>query len=211
MVRNFDKISPQEMSDSTILRFLRSVDFNVKEALLAVRKSIEWRRSFDWNAIRYIDYGLVQTLLEYTKVGYYGEDFQGRPIKIVQPADIDPGEILKKIPQEKTFHFQLGNIERLVNIVMPHLSKKYNKHIFNQVVIVDIKNVNFSRFMANPKMMDMGRARSSLFQDNYPETTGKTIIINAGGFFNAFFKIVSVFLRKKTLEKITICNDNYLP
>lgn len=211
VVRNFEKVAVDEMSDTQIFRFLKSFEFVPKEALPAVRKSVEWRRSFNWNEIRNIDNELVTALLEFTKVGYYGEDFEGRPIKIVQPGDVDPGEILKKIPQDKTFHFQLANIERLVNIVMPHCANKYNKNIHMQVVIVDIKNVNFGRFMSNPRMLDLARARSSIFQENYPETTARTVIINAGTVFYAFFKIVSVFLRKKTLERIVIMKDDYLP
>lgn len=211
VVRNFDKVTVDEMSDTQVFRFLKSFDFVPKEALISIRKSVEWRRSFNWNEIRNIDWQLVTMLLEFTKVGYYGEDFEGRPIKIVQPGDVDPGEILKKIPQDKTFHFQLSNIERLINIVLPHCAAKHNKNIHMQVVIVDIKNINFGRFMSNPRILDLARTRSGIFQENYPETTARTIIINAGTVFYAFFKIVSVFLRKRTLERIVILKDDYLP
>lgn len=213
VVRDFEKIPAEEMSDSTVLRFLQSFDFNVKETLPAVRKSAEWRRSFDWEEIRNIDYTLVNDMLSMVKVGYYGEDFEGRPIRIIQPSGMDVNQAMDKIPKEKTFHFQLGNIERLVNIVLPHQTRKHGRHVYMQVVIVDIKNVNFTKMIGNSRVMEMARTRSALFQDNYPELTAKTFVINAGAFFSGFFKVISVFLRKKTVERMKLLNgpDSYLP
>jgi hypothetical protein len=211
VLREFEKVTPDEMSDSTVFRFLQSVDFNVKEALPAVQKSIAWRRSFDWDSVRNFDYTIIAPLLEATKIGHYSEDFEGRPIRIIQPANIDPGDVIDKIPKDRTYHFQLGNMERLVNIILPHQTRKHNKHIYMQIVIVDIKNLNFSKMMGNSRVMDMARTRSALFQDNYPELTAKTIIINVGTFFYGFFKVVSVFMKKKTLDRMVILKDNYLP
>lgn len=211
IIRNQDKIPEAIISNSSALRFLMSVDFKVNEALQSVRKSYEWRLKMNWAEIENFDQNLVQLMVECVKIGFYGEDFEGRPIKIVRPLDFDIDLALQKIPQEKSFHFQMGNTERMVNIVFPMLTNRYQRHIYNQVVIVDIKHINFGKLLANPKMMDLGKARSSIFQDNYPEITHKTVIVNAGTMFYAFWKIVSIFLKKKTLDKISIFNENYLP
>ena len=210
IVRKEDSILESDYSDSTVFRFLASVDFNMKEALTAIRTSADWRKKFEWNEIENINPELVQTLLSYTKVGYYGHDFEGRPIKIVQPMKVDIDNILKNIPEGKTFHYQVGNAERMINIIFPLTSQHFDKHIYHQVVIVDLKNIEFGQFVKNPKLLDMARSRSKIFQENYPETTHKTVLINASGVFYVFWKIVSVFMKKKTLDRITILKDSYI-
>lgn len=211
IIRNQDKISEKDFSNSTVFRFLVSVEYKIKDALISIRKSYEWRKTFDWKQIQQIDPEYYRLIMENVKVGFYGEDFDGSPIKIIQPADFDPVSALEKIPEDKSFIVQLANTERQINIIFEMCTQRQQKHVHSCTVIVDIKNFQFGKLLSHPRMMTLMKARSSIFQDNYPEITHKSIIINAGIFFYAFWKIASVFINKKTLSKVTILNEDFLP
>lgn len=52
---------------------------------------------------------------------------------------------------------------------------------------------------------------TALDQDNYPETLGKTLIINAPSVFKMVWGIVKPMLDLRTQAKIEVCPSNYLP
>lgn len=54
-------------------------------------------------------------------------------------------------------------------------------------------------------------AITALDQDNYPETLGKTLIINAPSVFKMVWGIVKPMLDARTQAKIEVCPSNYLP
>lgn len=47
-------------------------------------------------------------------------------------------------------------------------------------------------------------------QNNYPETLGKTLIINAPSMFAVLFKAVKPMLDARTQAKIKVCSSSYL-
>lgn len=209
-IREHYKVSEEMIPSASIFRFLQSRNNDVEESVKGILESVEWRKTANWQMVRDIDVEFISDFMQMVKFGFYGEDPKGRPVRIMQPQKVDYGDFFKKHGSDRLFAFQLSLIERLINIVFEMCSKKYGKPVHNVITIIDVKDLEVTQILTNGDLLGFAKNRSSEFQKNYPELTHRALIINAGPIFYTLWKIFSLFLNKKTLERIKICNDDFM-
>jgi hypothetical protein len=204
-------VSETEYSDSQIYRFFRGHKQKVPEALKAILANIEWRRNAPFDKAAALDLSKFDFVFEYVNLGFYGLDFEGRPIRIVRPLNFDPEILAKKYVEEERYLYSVQNIERILNIVFPLCSQKSGRYTEGMLSIVDISQVDMGKMFKSIGMMNTFKSSSKQFQDNYPEMAHKVIIINTGMLFKGLWNIIKLFINKLTLKKIVILGSDYMP
>jgi hypothetical protein len=205
------KLSEAEYRTVYAFRFFRGHKYHFQNSLDAIRANIHWRKNAPFGQAIDLDLTRFDFTFEYVKMGFYGVDFEGRPIRIIKPSDFDPKILFERYSDEDRYLYSIQIMERIINIVFPMCSKLKGRYIEGMVTIIDIKDLNISGCLKNAVKMNSFRDKSKELQDNYPEMAHKVIIINAGFFFTGLWNIAKLFLNKLTLEKITIIGKDYIP
>jgi len=210
IVRQEYKIPESLVTTSAIFRFLEAREGNVEDAAQGILEFSQWRQSYDWKGVKELDPEITNNFLSMVKYGYYGEDSKGRPIRYMQIQKCNVGEIFKKAGPENLALFQLSLIERTINIILELCTRKYQRHIYNVVTIVDVENLEVSQILSNTEMLSFAKSKAGELQKFYPELTHKSIIINAGTIFYSLWKVISLFFNKRTTDRIKIFNKDYM-
>ncbi len=209
-VRISNKIPEEEISTSYVFRFFRGHKRDVAKTIEALRKTIEWRKSAPFKQAVDMDLSRFDFTYQHVKLGFYGLDLHGRPIRIIRPSNIDPKILIDRYTDDDRYLYSLQNLERVVNIVFPMCSKKAGRYIEGMISIIDIKEVNTAKYIKSMPSMHSFQGKSKELQDHYPEMAHKVVIINSGYFFTGLWSVVKLFLNKLTQEKITIMGSNYM-
>jgi hypothetical protein len=211
IVREEHGIQDSLVSDSTVLRFFLSTQGNIDEAILGIRNNAEWQRSYPFDRVLSLDIKKFDLFKQCIKMGFYGTDQKGRPIRIIYISNFEPDILLDNYTEEELTHFFVQYLERIINIIFPLASERCNNHVNNILTIIDIKDLNVSKILFNKRLIDLFRSMSAAFQDNYPEMTYRAVILNANVLFLGLWKVLSVFVKQKTVDRICIVGEDYLP
>ena len=211
ILREEKKVPEAVMSNVQAFRFFIGNGKDVNLALEAIEQNIKWRSTFQFDWPGLVDEAYEKKLQDYVQVNYYGTDFKGRPIRIIQVKHFDPDEFVNAFEEKEFIANEARRLERFVNIILPICSRDAKRHIEGALVIVYIKDMNIKGLLLKPKTIDTLKNVSKVFQPNYPELTYKCIVINSGLLFSGLWKLISVFLKKQTVDKFTILNDDYMP
>lgn len=68
--------------------------------------------------------------------------------------------------------------------------------------IFDAQHLKFSSILTNSEMKELRNKNNKLINENYSHMQDKLYVINAGNVFYTLFKIMGIFIPKKTKEKI---------
>lgn len=210
IIRQSEGIPATLVPDASLFRFLRANNFDLTLAVNQIKECANWRRTKDWAAVQGLPQEVVQLMFGAARFGFYGEDAKGRPIRYIVPQKVDWDKMWLQVGANRVFDFQIAMLERMVNIVMELCTRKYNRYVYQMITIVDVKDLEVSKIISNTDMISFMRTKAPEFQLNFPELTFKAVIINAGPVFYTLWKIVSVFFKQSTIEKIRICNTDYL-
>jgi len=211
IIREEHNIPETVASDSTILRFFLSVQGNVDETIAGVRKNAEWQKTYPFDKVLSLDLKKFDLFNQCIKMGFYGTDQKGRPIRIIYISNFEPDLLIDNYSEEELTHFFVQYLERIINIIFPVASDRCNSHVSNILSIIDIKDLNVSKILFNKRLIDLFQNMSKAFQDNYPEMTYRAVIVNANVLFLGLWKILSVFVKQKTVDRICIVGEDYLP
>ena len=212
-IREELRISKKTLPDITILRFFTINKRNLEKTLNQIKAHIKWKKeagiiehSFKIDIKNYLNPFLEKGF----KVGYYGQTKKGCPIRILQFADFDYGEIIKNLDRRDILAYNVQFAERLLNIIWPIASEKNGKMIDGIVTIVDIKDLPVRNIVMNSEIKNILSKNSEVLNLNYPVLTKKSYIINSGVFFNILWGFLKYFISESTLKKVCILNNDFL-
>ena len=103
--------------------------------------------------------------------------------------------------------FHVQEYERAMRYIVPACSLIAGRHVDQTMAIMDVKGVGLRHLTGEVK--GILSAITSIDQANYPETLGKTLIINAPAMFRAIWAIVKPMLDARTQAKIEVCPADY--
>ena len=141
--------------------------------------------------------------------GYHKTDRLGRPIYIQHLGQINIRALSKVTTEERMLLFHIQEYERALQYIFPACSLVAGKHISQTLAVMDLKGVGLRHLSSDVKRILGAITRTD--QDNYPETLGKTLIINAPAVFRAIWGIVKPMLDVRTQAKIHVCASDYMP
>eukprot|EP00743_Colponemidia_sp_Colp-15_P003864 GILK01004170.1.p1 GENE.GILK01004170.1~~GILK01004170.1.p1 ORF type:complete len:534 (+),score=69.41 GILK01004170.1:88-1689(+) len=192
--------------DRMLCRFLRARQFNVKKAHDMLMACLEWRQRNEMdNILRFgpIPRDKLAPLRRTFPITCHGFDVFGRPV-IIQRIGMIHLQDLKKgniSVQDVAFYHKL-HMEYMLSVMLPLASARAGRFIDSFTVVTDMKA--FGSHLVRKDMFALVKAISEIDQNNYPECLGKCFVVNAPWLFYAAWKVVKVWLDKRTIAKISI-------
>lgn len=146
---------------------------------------------------------------------YHKTDKYGRPIYIEVLGKLDLEQLFKVTTKERLEQNFIFEYEKLIRkrlefesygltcnySRLPACSEKAGYHIETSCTILDLKNCSVMQAL---KIRDLLKLVVDIGQNYYPETMGKTFIINAPWLFDTIWNILKNWLDEVTVNKIRI-------
>lgn len=191
-------------------RFLRARQHDVARATAMLLAHLAWRKDMGVDSLLE-DFFFQErdAFLSLYPQGYHKTDKLGRPIYIQHLGQIDLRALMEVTTEDRMVRFHVQEYERALRYIFPACSKVQGRHIGQTLAILDLKGVGLRHLTGDVKRV-LARL-TSIDQDNYPETLGKTLIINAPAVFKLLWGVVRPMLDVRTQAKIEVCPSNYLP
>ncbi|KAG8214483.1 CRAL-TRIO domain-containing protein [Butyriboletus roseoflavus] len=199
--------------DTTLLRFLRARRFNLNETKMMMTKCQHWRQTVSGIGIDELnhrmdpfDYPGRGEVFKSWSMYFHKTDKKGRPVNVQSFSGLNLPELYKHVTPEKLVEFVIVNADALPREVLPAASRAAGRHIWQSLVIVDLKGFGLSQFWQVKSLVQLS---FQISQDYYPETMGQLAIINAPSSFTFIWSIVKPWLSKETVEKVDILATDY--
>nr|XP_027081845.1 phosphatidylinositol/phosphatidylcholine transfer protein SFH11-like isoform X2 [Coffea arabica] len=193
----------------TLLRFLRTRDFNQNRAKEMFLNYLKWREEFGVDAIakefKFEEYREVKECYPH---GFHGVDKYGRPVYIERLGMVDIDMLLQKTTIERYVKYHVSEQEKTLHWRFPACSLAAKKHIASTTSILDVKNVGTSNFSKPARYLFLEIQK--IDSNYYPETLNRLYIVNAGSGFKVLWTAIKAFLEPRTLAKIKVLGSNYL-
>ncbi len=136
---------------------------------------------------------------KYLKLSLYKTDLDGDPIFITDLAQTDIDQIFKISSIEKVSHYFTNFFEICHKVGFAHAYQINPNHRLKYTSILNIKGIPVTKFLTG-KYRELLVANLDISENQYPETSKRLFIINAPLSFKIVFKMISLFLSKKTLD-----------
>lgn len=207
---NQQYFSPNMCADKYYLRrFLRARHHDLRKAIDMFLAHLKWREDFGVDTIlEDFHFHERDAFLTLYPQGYHKTDRLGRPIYIQHLGQINVKAIARVTTEERMLKFHVQEYERAMRYIFPACSLIAGRHVSQTLAIMDLKGVGLRHLSGEVKRILGTITRTD--QDNYPETLGKTLIINAPTVFRAIWTIVKPMLDPRTQAKIEVCPQDYL-
>lgn len=209
-IRDIMHQSPDQYSDTMILKFFLNCYHKPEDTIKEITTNIVWRKTFPFDKSAELDPSKFLQLQKINNMNFYGVDKLGRPIRITKVLNHDPNIVMEMFTEEEFLLHNIAHAERLINIIFERCSERQKYPIYNTLSIIDVTNVKMTKILFNSKLKKFLKPQSQVFQDNYPEMAGNVFIINAGSFGSVLFNFIKLFLKKQIVEKISVYNNNYM-
>ncbi|KAG1675981.1 hypothetical protein FOA52_014225 [Chlamydomonas sp. UWO 241] len=200
----------EKHDEHALRRFLgaRNNDVELAKAMWLAHQ--EWRITFKADAM--LDSPALtperkRRLIELFPHGLHGVDLEGRPVLIYRLGITQLSKTLKEfdVPTLQRCHVQL--FEFIMRVAMPAASLRAGRHIDKLTMLFDIQGL--SMFSMN-QMKALLVPTMNITRDNYPETMGQVIIINAPAIFNGAWEVGRRMLTADTQRKIQVTGRSYM-
>lgn len=204
-----DLLNPR-YDDYYLRRFLRARQHDLEKGQEMFLNHLKWRKDFGTDTIlEDFVYEERESFLALYPQGYHKVDKLGRPIYIQHLGQINMKAMKNVTTEDRMIRFHVQEYERALKYIFPACSKTRGMHISQTLAIMDLKGVGLRHLSGDVKRILS--EITTIDQNNYPETLGKTLIINAPTVFRAIWAIVKPMLDPRTLAKIEVCPSDYLP
>mmetsp|Transcript_21620 Transcript_21620/g.73508 ORF Transcript_21620/g.73508 Transcript_21620/m.73508 type:complete len:532 (+) Transcript_21620:345-1940(+) len=188
--------------DATLLRFLRARKLDLGKAAKMLGDTIEWRRANGVDDILLCPLH-EETLEAYRKMhsnSYIGFDRHGRPVYLELTGEMEVEGLLDLGVDFLVKHHVFGN-EYMTNVMFREASEAKGEMVEHVVCILDLTGLTLARAR---RLMKVFPPISAVDANNYPETMGALICVNAPWYASTIWKMVAPFIDKNTQAKIKI-------
>jgi len=203
--------TPSETPSHVALRFLRAQNFKVASALKLFNTHLEWRRAFkiDQKRVKNSKQNIgvdVPKCMRIYPCGVKGMDKCGRPLFIKLYGHIDVKAMEANASPLVCASWETINVEKLKFMCDLH-SREVGWHVEDNCVIMDMQGMSWGMF--NKYIRNCTAECAKMIEPNYPENLGISIIINAPWYIKGIWKVVKMFLKKRTSGKFRIYGSDY--
>ena len=190
-------------------RFLRARQHDLPRAKEMFLNHLKWRKEMGIDTIL-DDFHFHErdAFLTLYPQGYHKTDRLGRPVYIQHLGQINVKALAKVTTEERMLRFHIQEYERALRYIFPACSLIAGQYVGQTLAVMDLKGVGLRHLSGEVKRILSTITRTD--QDNYPETLGKTLIINAPTVFRAIWAVVKPMLDTRTQAKIQVCSSDYL-
>ena len=196
--------------DIFLLRYILSFG-EVKDALLPVRKTLEWRADPEVASMleKCKDMGeewekedIVQTVLKYQVGGLHDCKNDHAPTVIIRPAKGNPELLYENLTFEELhkIHFAYREVAFRQCDKLTRSSRKMVK----QMLLFDMDGVNFSTMM-DRRGQKIHQPVSQACAFYYPQLQSKFVMIHPPGWINMIFALMKKIMPARNMAKVAVC------
>lgn len=190
-------------------RFLRARQHDLVKAKAMFQAHLKWRVENKIDTIlQDFHFQERDAFLSQYPQGYHKTDKMGRPIYIQHIGAIKIKQLAEVTTDDRMIRFHVQEYERCLKYIFPACSKKAGRHIDQTFAIMDVKGVGLKHLTGDVKSILTRITETD--QNNYPETLGKTVIINAPTVFKMIWAMVRPMLDIRTQAKIEVAPSDYM-
>lgn len=201
----------QKHDSYALRRFLRARAWDLDEAQKMWLAMLAWRK--EWGVDHMLDKQVLseqqqKRLMEIFPHGLHGIDHKGRPILIYRMGDMDLNAVTAEFPEIILQRFHIQMYEFIMRVALPACSLAAGRHVDQVTNVFDLKGLGL---WTMTKLRAVMLPTMSITRDNYPETLGQVIIINAPAMFDNAYAVGKRMLSAETQSKIQVYGRNYQP
>lgn len=169
-------------TDQCLSRYLRARNWNVAKSKSMLEESLKWRTAYKPEEIRWLE---VEHEGE-TGKAYRGtfKDREGRTVLVMRPAKQNTSS-----PDN-----QLRHLVYLLENAILNLPEGQEQMVW----LIDFTGWSLS----NAVSMKISKETLNILQNHYPERLGAAYVFNPPRIFEAFWKVIKVFVDPTTYQKI---------
>ncbi|KAL6781574.1 SEC14 [Auxenochlorella protothecoides x Auxenochlorella symbiontica] len=195
--------------DFYLRRFLRARGHDLSKAKAMFLAHLKFRKDYGVDTVlEDFDFQERDAVLSIYPQGYHKTDKEGRPVYIQHLGQVNLKTLTDITTEERMLKYHVQEYERCLKYIFPACSKVAGHQVNTTFAILDVKGVGLKHLTGETR-----RILSEIVEidsNNYPETLGKTLIINAPSMFAVLFKAVKPMLDARTQAKIKVCSSSYL-
>eukprot|EP00511_Aplanochytrium_stocchinoi_P010168 CAMPEP_0204868712 /NCGR_PEP_ID=MMETSP1348-20121228/27634_1 /ASSEMBLY_ACC=CAM_ASM_000700 /TAXON_ID=215587 /ORGANISM="Aplanochytrium stocchinoi, Strain GSBS06" /LENGTH=568 /DNA_ID=CAMNT_0052021773 /DNA_START=307 /DNA_END=2013 /DNA_ORIENTATION=- len=193
-----------DMSDTTLIRFVRARKLNLDKAEHMFRNALAWRKRF--KPLQYQEgiYTPPKLFREYIPGGLCGYDKEGSPVFYDRLGQLDISGMARRKPEvEEYLRFMAQRAEKAQTALAKASDLTPTRPQYQILLVEDLTGLCYSRHFNRQGFKIM---KQMLYQDDhyYPEHAKKIIVINAPKAFDIFWSVFKHFLDPGTRMKIEI-------
>ncbi|PAN45282.1 hypothetical protein PAHAL_9G107500 [Panicum hallii] len=169
-------------SEACLKRYLEARNWNVAKSRKMLEESLKWRAAYRPEDIHWPDVSAEGETGKMYRASF--RDREGRTIVVMRPTKQNTSS------HEGQIRFLVYTLE---NAIL-HLPEAQEKMVW----LIDFTGWT----MAHASPIKTSRETANILQNHYPERLAIGFLFNAPKVFEAFFKVIKVFLDPKTIEKV---------
>lgn len=195
--------------DLILLRYLRAFKFNATKAIASMTKNIQWRKEQNVKgilarnpeAILGVKMDKLTAIFPHWHSGY---DKMGRPVlyKVYGGFDAKKIKTMFNGSFDNLVNYHIWEQETCSKLCLQQ-SHKLGYIVETCTAVMDIKGMVMSQ--VSRSFLGLTKRLAAVDQEQYPETLGRIIIINAPSAFPMAWRMVKGFLDPVVTAKITVC------
>lgn len=197
---------PDCLSRPSLIRWLRSRNWNEQEAEKMLRKHIHWRRENNVDTILSW-YKMPEVVDKYFPGGICGSDKHGKPLFIAPVGCLDPKTFMRAVSRVDFIRSRIYQMEYILRVILPEACENANQEISQLSVIMDMQGLGFKHM--SPSWLSILAESVATMESNYPEVLGICFVINAPPLFSKLYGFIKPILSKTTQEKVHVLDSNY--
>uniref|UniRef100_A0A8C2IW44 CRAL-TRIO domain-containing protein n=1 Tax=Cyprinus carpio TaxID=7962 RepID=A0A8C2IW44_CYPCA len=170
-----------------------------------VLQHLEFRRHMKVDTI-VDDWKPPEVIERYVAGGLCGYDREGSPVWYDIIGPLDPKGLLLSASKQDCLRTKVRDAE-LLRQECEKQSKKLGKYIESITIIYDCEGLGM-KHLWKPAVEVYGEILT-MFEENYPESLKKVLLIKAPKLFPIAYNLVKHFLREETRQKIAVLGSNW--
>jgi len=210
-----EEIRHPRFTDTLLLRFLRSKNFDVQAAAENLRTHLEFRKQMNLDAMSSGSFGSAEHRFQefsiatkkYYPHGYHGTDRQGRPLYIERLGGLNPQALLTIATPEQMLEYFAYESEQSTISRLPACSLAAGHLVETSMSILDLQGLKFE-VVTNSTVLKLVQAIARDQEKHFPSVMSTMIIVNAPAVFSIAWKGIKPWLDPRTVNCIEIFSSS---
>lgn len=193
-----------------LLRFLRARNFDAEAAATMFLAAEQWKQDVELD--RLVEEFQFNERPEVSRYGwrmyFHKTDKLGRPIFIQDLSGLDADKVFTVTTSERIINNFAVTLERAVRDRYRACTEAQGHNVDDNFMVLNVQGIGLGTFWS---MKNRLQELLNLLDNNFPELSGKVVIINAPVLFTTIWSYVKNWLPAHTAAKIGIHGADYMP
>ena len=194
-------------NDLILLRFLKSANYNMKNAHKKLLNYIKFYYEYKINEIKLSDFPNIDKIKLFYPHNFHKTSILGEPIFIQILGQLKINDINKLMKEPLLTKYIIYKLNELENHIFPKCSLHYKRKIDKIFVIIDLMGLTTS--LMNKKVYNFLTKQFNIVSNYFPGILGSLYFINTGFIFRTIWSTCKYLYSSTTRNKIKLLGFQY--